>query len=138
MRPTRTFRTIRGSNAKYKVAFYTTKERRDAAGQRDADKDGQNVLLEEWTPELDAHNDINQGWGCDGVARPTKKKRRMIVALTVPENVDSSELATIVDLYFARIDPEPWDVDPCVWPDREAFVNDVKDDHPETRLKEED
>jgi hypothetical protein len=70
MQPTRTFRTIRGSKANYKVAFYTTKERRDAAGQRDADKDGQHVLLEEWTPELDECNDVNQGWGCDGVARP--------------------------------------------------------------------
>lgn len=64
-------------------------------------------------------------------------RKRAIVAMTVPADLDDSELATIIEGYFARNDPESWDVDPCVWPDAEAFVLDVKDNNPETTLKEE-
>lgn len=71
--PTRPWRTIRGAGANYKVAFYTSKERRDAAAQRWADRDGETVMAEMWDPEIAERCDpANQGWGCDAVFHPKK------------------------------------------------------------------
>lgn len=69
------WRTIRGQSANYKVAFYTTKERRDAAAQRWADHDGDDVIAELWDAEIAERCDpANEGWGCDAVFHPSKKE----------------------------------------------------------------
>lgn len=68
----RPWRTIRGPKANYKVAYYTTQERRDAAAQRDANKDGDTVLCEIWTEEqMQTLDPINDGWALDAVKEPT-------------------------------------------------------------------
>ncbi len=67
--PARKFRTIRGESANYRTAYYTTKERRDAAAaKRDAERDGEPVLCERWDAE--SYDDLNRGWGMDWVENP--------------------------------------------------------------------
>lgn len=71
MKPTKTFRIIRGAAANHKVIFYSDKETRDTRGQYFANLDKDTVLLEEWTQEVeDRCAPINHGWSCDGVAKP--------------------------------------------------------------------
>lgn len=71
IRPTRPWRIIRGAGGNYKDQRYTTKERRDAAAQRFADKDGTDVLTELWD-ESHPQDGLNRGWACDGHRAPSK------------------------------------------------------------------
>lgn len=65
---TKDFRIIRGEGGNYKCQYYSTKEKRDAAAAKFAEKDGTDVATELWDKDH-PQDDLNQGWGCDGVAR---------------------------------------------------------------------
>ena len=66
---TRDFRIVRGEGGNYKVQYYTTKEARDAAGRKFADRDGTSVIGELWSKDH-PQDSLNQGWACDAVYRP--------------------------------------------------------------------
>jgi hypothetical protein len=63
------FRIIRGAGGNYKVQYYPTREQRDEAAQRFADKDGTNVITELWDASH-PQDALNEGWGCDGHRTP--------------------------------------------------------------------
>lgn len=68
-RPRRIFRIIRGEGGNYKVQYYSSQERRDAAAQKFADKDGTNVVTELWDADH-SQDRLNLGWACDGHREP--------------------------------------------------------------------
>ena len=71
-KPSKVWRTIRGEAGNYKVAFYQSKENRDAAAVKWANKDQSTVLCEEWTEDTARTADpINAGWATDKTVEPT-------------------------------------------------------------------
>lgn len=69
--PRRPFRILRDPEMFDQVAvFYRTREARDTAAQMYADKTGTTVLAELWSVD-GVHDDMNRGWGCDGVFTPS-------------------------------------------------------------------
>jgi hypothetical protein len=128
MPPTRKFCTIRGSNANYKTAFYTTKERRDAAAQRDADKDGQSVITELWD-ESHPQDGLNRGWACDGEATPTTKRSPKVEIVHGRDPDSECEITVFVDgervsdVYVEDIDPGRG-YDRSTWDERIADMRD--------------
>lgn len=69
--PRRPYRILRDSELFNQVAVnYRTREARDAAAQMYADTTGTTVLTELWSVD-GVHDDLNRGWGCDGVVSPS-------------------------------------------------------------------